>query len=253
MTRRTLCLCSLLLFTGCGSSNPHVLTVYAAASTREAVEEIARDFQSETGTQVLVSPGASSTLARQIEQGARADLFLSADEEWADYLAERRLVEQRRDLLGNRLVVVTPRDSRLTLHHLNELTTSEVHLLAVAGAPVPAGRYAREALQKAGVWARLEGRVIEGGDVAATLTYVARGEADAGLVYATDAAASDRVRVPLEIPESLHRPIRYPLVSVRRDQPHPARQSLFDYLAGPRAEAVFRRAGFTIISSSGPQ
>jgi molybdate transport system substrate-binding protein len=252
MTCRTLCLCSLLLLAGCRSAKQEPLTIFAAASTHKAVEEIAHDFQAETATKVVVSPGPSSNLARQIEQGAGADLFLSADEEWADYLSERGLVEHRRDLLGNRLVVVTPSDSPLTLHDLNELPNLKFQHLALAGAAVPAGKYARQALQKAGVLTQVEGRVIVGGDVTATLTYVVRGEAEVGFVYATDAAASDRVRVALVVPESLHRPIRYPLVRIRRDTPHPASKAFADYLAGPKAEAVFRRAGFAIIPTNDP-
>jgi molybdate transport system substrate-binding protein len=231
---------------GCaGKTEP--LKVFAAASTQEAVQEAARGFESATGTAVACSFGASSTLARQIAEGAGADLFLSADERWADYLADRGLVDQRRDLLGNRLVVIAPADSNVGLHTLADLDLPAVRHLAMALDPVPAGRYAREALKKAGVWDRVEKKVREGGDVRAALTFVVRGEADAGLVYATDAATTDKVRVAFAVPQDLHPPIRYPLVLVRRSGAHPAARKLYDYLGGEAAAAVFRRAGFTVL------
>jgi molybdate transport system substrate-binding protein len=241
---RPLLACLLLAALGCGGPRPPAVHVFAAASTREALEEVARQFQAETGTRVECSLAASSALARQIEQGADADLFLSADERWADYLAERGLVGARRDLLANRLVVVVPLDSALKVTSLADLAGDGVKNLALALEPVPAGRYAREALKKAGVWERVQGRVREGGDVRAALTYVARGEAEAGIVYVTDAAASSAVRVALEVPEGLHTPIRYPLVLVRAAADKPESRRFYDYLSGERAMAVFRGAGF---------
>jgi molybdate transport system substrate-binding protein len=251
MKRLPLACLLLLAPLGCGAPRPPAVHVFAAASAREALEEVARLYEADTGARVECSPAASSALARQIEHGADADLFLSADERWADYLAERGQVARRRDLLANRLVVVVPRDSGLKLTSLAGLAGDEVRHLALALGPVPAGRYAREALKKAGVWERLQGRVREGGDVRAALTYVARGEAEAGIVYATDAAASSRVRVALEVPETLHEPVRYPLVLLHAAADKPAALAFYDYLGGDKAAAVFRKAGFQVVSSGG--
>jgi molybdate transport system substrate-binding protein len=234
----------LCLMLGCRSQSQPAVAVFAAASTGDMLEEIGRDFEADTGIKVQINPAASSTLAVQIEQGAGADLFLSADEAWADHLERKGLCAQRRDLLGNRLVVVVPADNAVSLTDLGDLKADKYRRIAVAREGVPVGDYTRQALKAAGVWDAVKGRTIEGGDVRATLTYVLRGEADAGFVYATDAAARGKVRVAYEVPEQLHQPIRYPLVLIRRDQPNPAAKQLYDYLAGDKAAAAFRRAGF---------
>jgi molybdate transport system substrate-binding protein len=233
-----------LLTTGCASREAPTVSLFAAMSTREAVEEVARRYEAETGVRVRCSLAATSTLARQIEHGADADLLLSADQRWADYLDERDLAREKKDLLANRLVVVVPADSKLRLDSLKDLVGGDIERLAVALDAVPAGRYAHEALQKAGVWERLRDRVIEGRDVRATLTYVARGEVDAGVVYATDAAASSEVRIALEVPEELHTPIRYPLVIIRRDPVKKETLAFAEYLRGEEAAKVFLEAGF---------
>lgn len=221
--------------------------VYAAASTKDVVEEIARAFKDETGIAVDVSPAGSSTLAKQIEKGADADLFLSADEDWADYLSDRKFVEKRRDLLGNQLVVVTPADSKLRMGELADVAASSVQQLAVGGPAVPAGRYARQALEKAGVWDKVKDRVVEAGDVRAALALVVKGEADAGVVYVTDAkAAGDKVRTAFVVPDDLHKPIRYPLVLLRTDSIKPEARKFYEFLAGDKAAALFRKAGFTV-------
>ncbi len=237
----------LLALTGCASKSPGV-RIFAAVSTREAVEQIARDFEGRTGQSVTCSFAASSTLARQIEQGADTDLFLSADERWADYLSEKGLVAERRDLLANRLVVVSPASHPLRLHKVADLAGTEVKRLALALDPVPAGHYAREALQKAGIWEQVRGRVREAGDVRAALALVERDEADAGIVYATDAATSSKVQTVLEVPENLHAPIRYPLVLLRRSPPPP--RAFYDFVGDEEAAAHFRKAGFQVLPVS---
>ena len=236
----------LLGLTGC-ASKPQSINIFAAVSTKEALEQTARDFEAQTGTRVKCSFAASSTLARQIEQGADADLFLSADERWADDLAEKGLVAERRDLLANRLVVVTPAEHPLKLRRLADLSGEEVKHLALALDPVPAGHYAREALKKAGVWEQVKERVREAGDVRATLMLAARGEAEAAIVYATDAAVTDKVAVALEVPEDLHPPIRYPLVLVRRRGSSPSARALYDFLGSETAQTHFRKAGFQVV------
>jgi molybdate transport system substrate-binding protein len=245
MSYRRLCLCLLLFaLTGCGRSAEEPARLYAAASTREAIERIVGDFRTSTGIPVETNIGPSSGLALQIEQGGPADLFLSADEPWADYLQKAGLVAERRNLLTNRLVVVIPQSSTLALRRLDDLAAAEVKRLALAGATVPAGRYATEALAAAGVWEKVQPRVLRGKDVRAALLYVEKGEADAGIVYATDAAAAAGVRVALEVPPPLHSPVVYPLVLVNRRPVRPAARRLYDHLSSPAAAAAFRRAGF---------
>jgi molybdate transport system substrate-binding protein len=237
--------CVLLSASGCGSHHSAV-RIFAAASTQEAIQQCAREFESQTGTPVVCSFAASSTLARQIEEGADADLFLSADERWADHLGPVRIA-LRRDLLSNRLVVITPVEHPLPVERLTDLAGPECKHLAVALEPVPVGRYAREALKKAGIWEQVKDRVQEAGDVRATLALVERQEAEAGLVYATDAGQSTKVSVALEVPKELHTSIRYPLVLLRRDGDRTAAHSFYSFLGGEKAQAHFRKMGFQII------
>ncbi len=239
-----------LLATGCGrggDGGQQTVTIFAAASTKEAVERTAADFRAETGVAVEVSLGPSPGLAKQIEQGAAADLFLSADQASADFLADKGLVEEHRDLLTNRLVVVVPRDSSLAVKELADLARPEVKRLALAEPKVPAGEYAREALAKAGALDRVADRVVGGIDVRATLQFVARGEADAGIVYATDAVNTSSVRVALEVGPSSHAPIRYPLVLVRHGPVKESARKFADFLRSERAAAAFRGAGFGVL------
>ncbi len=247
MTRFTFLLCAAP-FLVAADAPAETVHVYAAASTRDVIEEIAHAFKDETGIAVDVTPAASSTLAKQIEKGADADLFLSADEDWADYLSDRKLVEKRRDLLGNRLAVVTPADSKLKMAELADIAAPDVKQLALGGPAVPAGRYARQALEKAGVWDKVKDRVIEAADVRTALALVVKDEADAGVVYVTDAKeAGDKVRTVLVVPDDLHKPIRYPLALLHTDSIKPGARKFYEYLAGDKAAAVFRKAGFTVL------
>lgn len=245
MTRYTLLLIALLA-AGCRSTPPppEPVTVFAAASTRPVLEPLAAEYEAATGTAVRCQFGPTSDLARQIEQGAPADVFLAADDRWVQRLAVGGLVRERHDFLGNRLVVVVPAGSALKLQALADLAKPEVRRLAIAGEAVPAGNYAREALKWAKVWDDVRGRVIEGSDVRSTLAYVERAEADAGLVYATDPVGRDAVRAAFTVPEEAHTAIRYPLVLVR-DRP-PAR-AFRDHLRGPAAAEAFRKAGFGVL------
>ncbi len=222
------------------------LKIYVAASTKEAVESIATQFHAETGITVEVSPGSSSKLAKQIVEGAPADLFLSADQSNADYLATKQLIAQRRNLLGNRLVVVVPSNSSLEIGTLGDLGDDGVKQLALALEKVPAGEYARQALKKAGIWPRVAEKVVGGEDVRATLAFVERG-ASAGIVYLTDPIGNSKVRVALEIAPDLHSPIEYPLVVIKRPAMNPGAAKLYEYMTSEPAKAVFRKAGFGIL------
>ncbi len=216
-------------------------------STRDAVEEVGKEFTRQTGVAVVVTPAASSTLAKQIDNGDDADLFLSADEQWADYLEKCGHVAGRRDLLGNRLVVVVPAGDVTEISDLHNLRGEHFQRIALGREEVPAGAYARQALKKAGVWDAIEKGVLEGGDVRAVLTYVERGEVDAGFVYATDAKASSKVRVAYEVPADLHEPIRYPLVRLKRDHENPAATRFYEFLGDDEARHRFESAGFSVL------
>jgi molybdate transport system permease protein len=244
MLRHSVIIICLLWASGCRCSDRAAIEIAAAASTREPLERLAANFQARTGITIQVSLGPSSTLAKQIEEGGSAALFLSADEAWADYLAKGGLIAKRRDLLTNRLVVIVPADAKYKITRLADLTDNDFQRLALAGPGVPAGAYAREALVKTGIWEQVKDRVVSGKDVRATLAFVEQGEAEAGFVYKTDAEVSDRVRLALEVPEKLHRPIRYPLVLVKHQPIQPEAEQFYQYLGSTEATTVFRKVGF---------
>jgi molybdate transport system substrate-binding protein len=228
---------------------PAQLLVFAAASLSEALDEVGRAFTARTGVRVNASYAASSVLAKQIEAGAPADAFFSADLTWVDYLDERGLLKRgsRRDVLGNALVLIAPADSplRLTITPGFDLTTAlgEGRLATADPDSVPAGKYARAALTKLGVWQSVSARLVRGENVRAALAYVARGEAPLGIVYQTDAQAERRVRVVGVFPEDSHPPITYPLALTIRARSEAARFA--DFLASDTARQIFTRYGFT--------
>lgn len=229
-----------------------VITVFAAASLTESLGEIARRYEAAQGVTVKLSVAASSVLARQIESGAAADLFISADGAWMDYLEKRGLVQaaSRRDLLGNRLVLVAPAGSSVVVD-----LRPGVDLAAALGPSgrlaiaepdgVPAGRYAVAALRALGAWQTVENRTARAENVRAALAFVARGEAPLGVVYATDAAVEPRVRVVAPFPPESHAPIVYPVALMPGASP--AAAAFLAWLAGPEAGAVFAAAGFTVL------
>jgi molybdate transport system substrate-binding protein len=236
---------AFFLLVGCARDNRPSVRVFAAASTREALEELAAKFEAETNTKVHLNFGPSSDLARQIERGADADLFLAADEAWGDYLARKALVEGRKNLCSNRLVVVVPTESTLKLRTPEDLTQAGIVRLALAGETVPAGKYGREVLEHAGILDRVKARIRSGEDVRSVLAYVARGEADAGIVYATDPQGNSKVKVAFEIDPKLHSPIRYSLIVIRRSPIGVTTRQFFQFLISPKAVDTFRRYGFT--------
>src|SRR5947209_7605303 len=183
----------LLCLSGCGKGQKSPgeqgpIVVFVAASTRDAVQEIADDFSQTHGVEVRISADASSRLAAQIVHDAPADLFLSANDEWVDFVKDRGYAASVCPLLGNALVLVVPRGNPAGVASPEDLTEPAVRRLALAGPAVPAGKYARQALEKLGLWDDLERqrKVISGEDVRVALAYVERGEAEGGIVYATD-------------------------------------------------------------------
>lgn len=229
------------------------VTVFAAASLQEALTEAGAAWTAAGGAPVRFSFGASSALARQIDQGGPADLFLSADEDWMDWLAARRRIvpASRRDLLSNRLVLIAPKESHTELTIGPGMPLARAlggGRLAVADpAAVPAGRYAMAALTSLGVWTQAAGRLLPAETVRTALAWVARGEAPLGIVYATDATAEPRVRVVGVFPASSHPPIRYPGAVVAASR-NTAAARLLGFLEGPLAATVFRRHGFGVVA-----
>ena len=230
-----------------------VVRIFAAASLTDVLPAVVEPYRRRTGVEVKFMFASSSTLARQIDSGAGADLFLSADEEWLDYLEARGELRagSRVDLLGNRLVLVAPSDSALTLAIRPGFALTEaLHggRLAV-GDPdsVPAGRYAKAALVSLGVWPGVAGRLVRAENVRSALQLVAHGEVPLGIVYATDAAADRRVRVVDVFPAASHPPIRYPLAETATATP--AARALAAYLRSPAAAAVFAAAGFAPVAA----
>jgi molybdate transport system substrate-binding protein len=196
------------------------------------------------------SYAASSALARQIEAGAGADVFLSASTQWTDYLKMKRLIAQSRNLLGNRLVVVVPADSRIKIDRASDLVNKGIRRIALADPQaVPAGVYAREALEKLKLWESLRSKVAGAADVRQALKFVETGAADAGIVYATDAAAEKGVRVALALDPKLSAPIRYPAALLARAKNNVAAVQFYEFLASPAAAAVFARHGFIVLNN----
>ncbi|KLJ00972.1 molybdate ABC transporter substrate-binding protein [Luteimonas sp. FCS-9] len=230
------------------------LTVFAAASLKESLDAAAAQYERETGQPVRVSYAASSALARQIEQRAPADVFVSADLEWMDWLAQRKLIDpgSRRNLLGNSLVLVAPAGSRAQPFAL-DARSDLLPLLGERGrlslalvASVPAGKYAKAAFESFGTWDALRPRVAESDSVRAALALVARGEAPLGVVYGSDARAEPRVKVLATFPADSHPEIVYPVARVAASgQPHQA-DAFVRWLDGDAASEIFRRHGFTI-------
>jgi molybdate transport system substrate-binding protein len=230
---------------------PQIL-VFAAASLADAVQEIGAAYQKTAHVTVRSSFDSSSVLARQIEAGAPADVFFSADPEWMDYLQSRNLVRaaSRRNVLGNRLVLIAPAQSRVQLkiapHFPLAAALGDGRLATADPDAVPAGRYARAALTTLGVWEEVAPRLARAENVRVALLYVARGEAPLGIVYASDALADGKVRVVDTFPADTHEPIVYPvaLTTTSKDQA----AGFVDYLSGPRGHEVFVKYGFTVLA-----
>ncbi|HET9228583.1 MAG TPA: molybdate ABC transporter substrate-binding protein [Thermoanaerobaculia bacterium] len=224
------------------------LHVFAAASLTDALKEIAPEYEKATGDKLVLNLGASSTLARQIQEGAPADLFLSADEEKMDGLEKRKLLlaGTRRSVLSNTLAVVVPSDSTLRISGPADLST--VRALALAEPQtVPAGIYAKEYLKRKGLWSRVIDRVIPTENVRAALAAVESGNADAGIVYKTDAGISKKVKIAYEVPRAEAPEISYPFAVLADSKRQEAARRLLDWLTSPAALAVFRKYGFLIL------
>jgi molybdate transport system substrate-binding protein len=225
------------------------ITVFAAASLTNAMQDLGDAFTKDTSIPVRFSFAASSTLARQIENGSPADMFFSADLEWMDYLQSRKLIQQstRRDLLGNQLVLIASAASTVNIKiapHFQLLAAlGKDHLATGDPDSVPVGRYAREALTNLGVWDEVAPRLVRADSVRSALAFVDRGEASLGIVYATDALIDKNVRLVDVFPPSSHKPIIYPVALTGVAKPDAVK--LLAFIRGPAGEIVFKHYGFT--------
>jgi molybdate transport system substrate-binding protein len=229
------------------------LVVFAAASLTNALDEVARLFERQGGAHAKISYAASSALAKQIEAGAPADMFISADLDWMDYVEQRHLIRQatRRNLLGNRLALVAPADSAAKVEikpGLDLIGLLKGGRLAMADPQsVPAGKYGKAALEKLGVWNSVRAAVAPAESVRAALLFVSRGEAPLGIVYTTDAVADPRVKVVGHFPEYTHPSIIYP-AALTTNSKNPAAERLLEFLGSPVAKPIFEKQGFTVLA-----
>jgi molybdate transport system substrate-binding protein len=228
------------------------VTVFAAASLTDSLKQIAADYEKLAGDKIVFNFGASGTLARQIEAGAPADLFIFADEARADALAAEGLLVSgtRKSLLGNVLVIVTPTDAAV-IHSPAELTNAAVQHIALGELKtVPCGTYAKAYLEKMQLWPAVETKVVPCESVRAVLAAVESGNVDAGFVYKTDAAISKKVKVAFEVPAADAPKISYPF-ALLKDAPQPdAAKKFMAYLDSDAAAAVFKQFGFIVLSSA---
>lgn len=245
------CTAALLLLCGCRRSvesrQSDSVLVLAAASTQDAMRAAADMFEQEHGATVRLNADASSSLGLQIARAAPGDLFLPAHEKWAEFVRDKGYAAESCRLLSNALVLVVPRGNPAHIQKPADLLGPGITHLALAGSAVPAGVYARQALKKLHLWDELDKhhKIATGEDVRVTLAYVERGEAEAGIVYATDAQISDRVETVHTFAPSTHEPIEYPLVLLKAGAQKATARQFYDFLQSPRAAAVFEKYGFT--------
>jgi molybdate transport system substrate-binding protein len=230
------------------------IVVFAAASLKNALDAVSAQWQKETGKKAVVSYAASSALAKQIEQGAPAHVFISADLDWMDYLTQKSLInpDTRSNLLGNRLVLIAPKNKAQPLEVKRGFDLAGRigdGRLAVANLDaVPAGKYAKAALVKLGVWDSVAPKTAQAENVRAALLLVSRGEAPVGIVYQTDAAAEANVAIIGTFPEDTHPPIVY-TVALTMAPAHPDATAFLAYLTSAKAKPVFQAHGFTVLGA----
>ena len=234
---------------GSGARSGKSIIVFAAASLTDALGEIDRAYTAKTGIEVRASFAASSALARQIESGAQAEVFFSADEEWMDYLVQRNLLQAktRHEVVGNRLVMIAPVDSKAKIDIKPGLSVANVlgnNGRIATGDPdsVPVGKYAQAALTRLGAWDAIAPHLVRAENVRAALAYVARGETPLGIVYSTDAQAEKRVKVVGTFPADSHAPIRYPIAVTTSATLDGGKYA--DFVRSTASQEIFRRYGF---------
>jgi len=237
---------------GMASATQGELTIFAAASLKNALDDIAASWKQETGKQTRISYGASSALAKQIEAAAPADIFISADLDWMDYVDQRKLIkpETRANLLANRIVLIVPRDSKLELKIEKGMALraaiGEGRLAMANTDSVPAGKYGKASLEALGVWQTVQDRIAQAENVRAALLLVSRGEAAAGIVYQTDAAADPAVHILGTFPQDTHPPIVYPM-AILQSSKSPDAATFLSYLKTATVAKLFEKQGFSLV------
>jgi len=225
------------------------VTIFAAASLKDALDEVAKTYERDHGVKIIASYAASSALAKQIEQGAPADMFISADLDWMDYLEMRKQIrtESRKNLLSNKLVLIASADSKAKVDIAPNFPLASLlgnERLAMADpTSVPAGKYGKASLEALGVWKDVEPKVAPAENVRSALALVSRGETPFGIVYRTDALADKKVRIVGEFPENTYPPIIYPVALIAGSNNREA-ADFMTYLNSPTARAVFEKYGF---------
>jgi len=234
--------------TASAAEEPQSVLVFGAASLTNVLDDLSNAYTAKTHVSVKSSLAASSALAKQIEAGAPADVFFSADLEWMDYLQQRNLLRSgsRHEVVGNQLVLIAPVDSNTNLKITKGIDLAralgEGRLATGDPDSVPVGKYAKAALEKLGVWDQVSGRLVRAENVRAALAFVARGEAPLGIVYLTDALAERRVRIVDTFPEDSHPAITYPIALTTHAGP--AAEKFEDFVRGEEAAQIFRKHGF---------
>lgn len=256
LARRSLLAAALVLGTGFAAVPAHAddVVVFAAASLKNALDDVAAAYAAETGKTVTISYEASSTLAKQIEQAAPADIFFSADLAWMDYLDERNLIRKdtRVTLLGNAIVLVAPAGSAASVTDwakadLPALLGADGRLAMANVLSVPAGKYGKAALEHLGLWAAVADRIVQADNVRAALAFVAQGEAPLGIVYRTDAnSAREKVAVAGTFPEDSYPPIVYPVAMTALSK-NPDARAFFDFMISEAARPAYEKQGFAIV------
>ena len=249
MFKRSLCtgLLTIVSFISCIANADEKVTIFAAASLTNAISEIAAEYEKMQQANIHTSFAASSTLAKQIEKGAPAEIFISADTKWMNYLQDKNLIKEgsKVNLLGNQLVLIAPKDKvfkadmdksfNLAAAFSGRLCTGEME-------SVPVGIYAKQSLKSLNWWDSIKMRIVGTQDVRAALVFVERAECAAGIVYATDAKVSTKVEKVGVFPESTHEPIVYPLALLNNARPQA--MVFYDYLRSEKAQTIFAKYGF---------
>jgi molybdate transport system substrate-binding protein len=233
-------------------AQPAPLTVFAAASLKNALDDVDTAYTAQSHVAVHASYAASSALAKQIEQGAPADAFISADSDWMDYVAQKQLIvaASRTDVLTNHLALVAPAASTATLNIRKGFALAAAlgdGRLAIAGPEVPAGKYGRASLQALGVWDAVKDHLAPAENVRGALAFVAQGEAPLGIVYDTDARSEPKVKIVGLFPDDSHPRIVYPAALVAASK-NAAGATYLAFLHGPQASAIFQRYGFIVLA-----
>lgn len=253
-------LIATMLFAGCGGSGKETppaaqstlieLNISAAVSLKDALSEIQKNYQAKNPhSKLLFNLGASGSLQKQIEQGAPADIFISAAPRQMNELQEKKLIKPatRKNFVENKLVVVVPKDSKLSLTKYEDLTQAGVNKIALGETVVvPAGQYAKEVLQKLAIWDKIQDKVVYAKDVRTVLAYTETGNVEAGIVYKTDAASSNKVKIVATAPEGSHQPIVYPIAVVASTKQAKAAEDFVNYLFTPESKAILEKHGFVM-------